>query len=437
MAHTLCRRAVFYMKSQSVKAQAALLTCVNALVRGLGFGLHVALSRILGAEALGVMELSHSAHMLSVAPVTAGLPAAVSRLTAVRGDAAALRAGRSLALRMSAALIPLWLLLSPWTARLLGDIRTLPPLLAFAPSVAVQGLTAVYSGYCYGLGDAWPPALATLTEQALRFLLSAGLLLLLPQLTLAGRAAIPAAAEALAGAAALGLMALLLSRKGKPAPAPHAPGLRGDILRLSLPLTGTRLMQTLSRPLTAALLPRLLISSGMAAGEATAAVGMLHGMVLPALFLPGIFTSALGMVGTPAIARRQGTGVRRAALQVLAASLACGLMGWAAIRLAAGFLASAVYRLPALSGLFRAAAPMALLFSLQQAAGTLLNGLGQQKKTLLPAAVGTALSILLMCRWASSPLGLYGAIYAMTVGRAVTLLWQLAAVLPALEITAG
>ncbi|MBQ9196915.1 MAG: hypothetical protein IJ157_06685, partial [Clostridia bacterium] len=131
------------MKSQSVKAQAALLTCVNALVRGLGFGLHVALSRILGAEALGVMELSHSAHMLSVAPVTAGLPAAVSRLTAVRGDAAALRAGRSLALRMSAALIPLWLLLSPWTARLLGDIRTLPPLLAFAPSVAVQGLTAV------------------------------------------------------------------------------------------------------------------------------------------------------------------------------------------------------------------------------------------------------------------------------------------------------
>ncbi|MBQ9299575.1 MAG: oligosaccharide flippase family protein, partial [Clostridia bacterium] len=168
------------MKRQSLKGQAALLTCVNALVRGLGFILHVVLSRMLGAEALGVMELSHSAHMLSITPVTAGLPAAVSRLTAVRRDSAALRAGRGLALRMSAVLIPLWVILSPVVAYLLGDERTLLPLWVFTPCIAVLGLTAVYSGYCYGWGSVWPPALGTLLEQALRFGVSAALLLLLP-----------------------------------------------------------------------------------------------------------------------------------------------------------------------------------------------------------------------------------------------------------------
>ena len=93
-----------------------MLACGNAAVRAMGFALRVALSRWLGAEALGVMELAHSAHMLSIVPVTAGLPAAVSRLTALRRDDSALRAGRGLALRMSAVLTPLWALAAPAVA---------------------------------------------------------------------------------------------------------------------------------------------------------------------------------------------------------------------------------------------------------------------------------------------------------------------------------
>ncbi|MBQ7455702.1 MAG: oligosaccharide flippase family protein, partial [Clostridia bacterium] len=77
------------MKTRSLRCQAAVLSLVGALVRALGFLLHVAMSRLLGAEALGVAELAHSAHMLAVTPVTAGLPAAVSRVTARRGDGAA------------------------------------------------------------------------------------------------------------------------------------------------------------------------------------------------------------------------------------------------------------------------------------------------------------------------------------------------------------
>lgn len=413
------------MKVRSVRGQAAVLACANALVRGLGFGLHVLLSRMLGAEALGVMELSHSAHMLSIAPVTAGLPAAVSRLTAVRKDASALRAGRRLTLRMSAALIPLWIALAPVMARLLGDARTLLPLWVFTPCIGVLGLSAVYNGYCYGCGHVWPPALGTLTEQILRFGLSALLLSLLPGIGTAGRAAVPVAATLLAEAAALGVTVLLLRREGAALSAPAAPGLQTEALRLALPLTATRLAQTLSRPLTAALLPRLLTVSGMTAAGAASAVGMLHGMVLPVLLLPGIFTAAVGMVGTPAIARRQEGALRGAAMRLFAASLACGLAGWAAVRAAAPFLAGTVYRLPELAGLFRAAAPLTLLFALQQAAGTLHAGLGQQKRTLLPTLAGTALSLYLMCRWASSPLRLYGAVYALIVGRAAGLAWEL------------
>ena len=81
------------MKRGSLKGQALVLAGSNAVVRALGFLLHVVLSRLLGPQALGVMELAHNVHMLSIVPVTAGLPLAVSRLTAQREDAAALRAG--------------------------------------------------------------------------------------------------------------------------------------------------------------------------------------------------------------------------------------------------------------------------------------------------------------------------------------------------------
>lgn len=421
------------MNTRSIRGQAAVLTCANALVRGLGFGLRVLLSRMLGAEALGVMELSHSAHMLAVTPVTAGLPAAVSRVTALRGDDAALRAGRGLVLRMSAVLIPLWLLLAPTLSGLLGDGRTLPALWVFTPCIALLGLAAVYHGYCHGRGLAVPPALSMLAEQGLRFLFSALLLALLPGLPTAGRAALPGAAELLAGAAALGLIPLLLRRERSVPAAPGVPGLRGELLRLSLPLTGTRLVQTASRSLTAALLPRLLISSGLTAGEAASGVGLLHGMVLPVLLLPGIFTGAVAAAGAPAIARRQDAALRRTALSLFAASLACGLGGWAALSLAAPLLANAVYHQPALVGLFRAAAPLTLIFALQQAAGTLLTGRGRQKKTLLPALLGAALSAALMARWAASPLRLYGAVYALIVGRAAGLIWELAAALAAIS----
>ena len=191
------------MREHKIWRQTAVLTCANAITRGAGFVLRVVLSRMLGAQAMGVMTLSHSAHMLFITPVTAGLPLAVSRITARHADARALRAGRSLVLRASAVLIPLWLLLAPLMAYALGDLRVLPSLWVFTPCLAVLGLSAVYNGFCYGLGRAWPPALSEMLEQALRFLLAAGLLLTLPQASVAWRAAMPGVATSIAEAAGL------------------------------------------------------------------------------------------------------------------------------------------------------------------------------------------------------------------------------------------
>lgn len=416
------------MKKQSVRKQAAILTCFNALTRALGFLLRVVLSRLMGAEAVGVMELSHSAHMLSITPVTAGLPLAVSRMTARDKSDLPLRAGRQLVWKISLCLLPVWLLLAPVIAYLLHDLRVLPSLLLFTPCIPILGLSAIYNGYCYGSGNVYPPALSEIVEQILRFSLSALLLTALPRLTIAGRAAVPALATALAEAAGLLLVVCLLHRRAATAAA-LIPAQR-EILRLSLPLMLSRLLTTMLRTASGALIPLRLAASGLDRTAAMEAFGMLQGMVMPLIFLPGIITGALGTVGTSAIAERSGQARRRMAISLFLSALLCGCGGAAFLHAFAGFLSGRLYALPALAPLLRAAAPLTLFFALQHAVNGVMSGLGLQKQLLLPSLFSAALSLACMYFWAADPaLRILGAVRAMVIAQAAGVLWGLGLVM--------
>ena len=54
------------MKKQSLRGQAALITGCGAAVRAMGFLMRLWISRALGAEAVGIMELASGVHTLAV-----------------------------------------------------------------------------------------------------------------------------------------------------------------------------------------------------------------------------------------------------------------------------------------------------------------------------------------------------------------------------------
>ncbi len=421
------------MKKRSMKQQAAVLTGTNVVVRALGFGMRLVISRVLGSEALGVMELASSAHMLAIAPVTAGLPSAVSRLTATgKGDAPALvlRAGKRLALRLALIIAMLFLVLSPLIARLLGDVRALPALLFSVPCVVILGLSAVYNGYCYGMGNPWPPALSELVEQILRFGITVGIVLMLPGLTTAYRAGAPAFATMIAEGAGLLLVVLLLRGiASPPRDTVREKILQKRLFRLSLPLTGMRLVSTGLRSVNGVLIPQRLIASGLNQAEAISRLGMLNGMVMPLMVLPAMLTSALSMVGTPAIAKREGSPkqARALALQLLAPAALAGALCAVALYLGAPLIAGKLYRLPELMPLVRTLCPMAFLFSLQHVMGGLLTGLGLQRKALKATVIGAVVSLACTFWWTALPgMRLYGAGYASMLGNLVVLLEDVA-----------
>lgn len=421
----------------NLRRQALILTLANGYTRGVGFVMHLLLARLMGAQALGVMEMAHSVIMLAITPVTAGIPSAVSRLTAQRSGAEAskvFRAGESLVKRMSALLAPALLVLSPLLAWLLGDMRTLPAILTSVPDVILLGLCAVYSGYFYGLEDARTPALNECVEQTVRVALAAGLLLLLPRRSVAVTAALPGLAESIAGVAVM-----LLFRKAMPvkeAGLAADASLRREIWRLSAPTTLSRLCLTGMRALNAVLLPVCLRRSGLSAEAATAQFGLLNGMAMPLMMLPGIVTSAVCMVATPAVSRqeRQPKRLRRTVRTMTLASLAIGAAAMAGLFLLADFAAGRLYDTAALAPLIRLLCPLALIMAVHQVLIGMVTGLGLQRKTLTGTIAGSALTLVLtalLCPLASWRL--FGAVAALLAGHLLRMIWCAAVLWKALD----
>ena len=295
------------MKKRSLKQQALITGASTALVRAMGFVLRLWISRLLGAEALGVMELASGVHMLALTPAAAGLPQAVSRLTAKardrQGREAVLYAGRRLALILGFALTPIYLILSPFLAKWMGDERALPALLLFAPCMLTVGVSSVYDGFFFGQGRALPPAISEGTEQVVRLMAVAALTGLIPRVTPAYRAALPAFASSLGEAAGLLAILPLAGRMATFRDDPRQKDIRKTLLRLSLPLLLNRLVHTGLRSVCNAVIPLRLMAGGLDRAEAMSRLGMLGGMVMPLMFLPCMASGALSAVGGPAVAR--------------------------------------------------------------------------------------------------------------------------------------
>lgn len=415
------------MKLAGAKRQTLFLTGTNAVVRALGLIMRMILSRFLGAELMGIAELAQSVHMAAIAPLTSGIPVAVSRLTAKAQSSQKEEpffAGLKIVRVASFVLIPLLWLFSPFLAGLMGDLRVLPSLWFTAPCILVLGYSAVYNGYCYGMEQSIFPAVSELIEQLARLILSVALLHALHLLASPWLAAIPVISTLFAETIGLAYVFFSVKPPHNNTPA-SSDRMVHQVIRLAAPATISRFFQTLLRSATAVLIPLQLQRSGLSVSESTARLGMLNGMVMPLMMLPCVFTSALSMVALPKLVKaeekpgemRRLLGLCFAVLIPIASICAGGLY------LLAPFLSNRLYRLAELTSLFRFCAPMTVLFALSHMTGSVLSALGQQKRSMYASCLVSVATLFFTCLWARNPaLRLYGVVFAQYAGQLLSIL---------------
>lgn len=380
-------------------------------VRIIGLLYRMALSRLIGAEGIGLFQMVLPLYALLAVTAGLGLSGAVTKMVADRcatGDALGQRRVKLISLRLvlcSAAVITalLWLTPALWL-KFVPDRRIIAILKMMPAAIVFAALSSIIRSYSQGRGQMAPTALSQVAEQLVR--VAAGLAaayFLFPLglgKTLAGLFGGIIAGEI----ACLGALCVLRDRGDKQplpiAPRRADPPLLKEIFSLALPILLIRLSTSITQTVESMMIPLRLQAAGFTVDGATALFGQLAGMVLPLLFLPTVLIIPLNTTLVPAIAAaatlRQHSRLERLVNLSLWATLALGSFSAALLYLTATPLTAAIYGSSAPADLLSSLAPIAPFAYLQFTTAAILHGMGRPAVAVATDLGGTAISLALI-----------------------------------------
>jgi len=430
------RRGKTRVTRQTFIQGAMILLAAGIVNRLLGFIPRIVLPRIIGAEGVGLYQLGYPFLTVLVTLVTGGIPLAVAKRVAearASGDPDAersiFRTAMALAVGLASLLAVLSGLSAPWvTTRVLTDPRVYTTFMWMLPVLPITAASAVLRGYFQGRHNMLPTAVSTVAETIVRIAL-----VLLLAAALLERGLEWAAAGAMMGVLAgegFGLAVLLVHyariRRAEQPPAARMAAGGGPFpaLRLLLgpavPVTGSRLVGSLSYLLESIFTARSLAAAGVATGVATAQYGALQGMIMPVALLPTALTYSLAVSLVPSLSEAAAGSDRALIHKRLHQSTRIALVAGAPFAVAMYLFAEPICRLlydhAEIAPMLRMLAPAALFIYLQAPLQAALQSLDRPGVALMNSFVGAAVKLTLIALLASRPeLGIYGALIAIMV----------------------
>ncbi len=299
-----------------------ILTASSIVVKIIGSLNWIILSRILGGEGIGLYQMSFPIYILALAISSAGIPVAISIVTAEKlahnDYQAAHRAFRtSLGFLFCTGLFFALSLVfgAEFLVRsgLLRDVRAYYSIIALAPAVFFVTFLSSFRGYLQGWQTMTPTAISEIVEQSLRVVV---MILLAGMFLPYGLEYAAAGASLGATFGAIGALIVLsvfykkmrkqiqdkISTQNSSAPLESNMVIIKRLLKLSLPVSMSSLMLPVVSNLDLIIVPVRLETAGFTIHNATELFGYLTGMATPLVNLATILTASLSISIVPAVA---------------------------------------------------------------------------------------------------------------------------------------
>ncbi|MNO56766.1 Stage V sporulation protein B [compost metagenome] len=433
------------MNKQTFIQGTMILLVAGIVNRILGFIPRILLPRVIGAEGVGLYQLGYPFFLVLVTIISGGIPLAIAKLVAEaesegrpERSATILRTSLIFSIAAGCLFMLLCLLGAPWFSKyILTDPRVYETFIAMSPMILIVAVSAVYRGYFQGKQDMIPSATSSILETVARIICVLWFsFLLLP------KGIEYAAAGAMLGVVAgeiAGLLVLLWqyqrlrskekkekkNREGQSQEENEAltkmffPSLR-RILRVAIPVTGGKLVGSMSYLLESITTAQSLAIAGIATAVATAQYGALQGMIIPLLLLPGALTSSLAVSLVPSLAEAQAKGDMRTIHLRLHQSLRLALVTGAPFAVIMYVLAEPlclfIYKNSEIAGMLQTMAPFAIFLYAQAPLQATLQALDKPGRALVNTLIGAVVKITLIFYLASNPsFGINGAVIAIIV----------------------
>lgn len=426
------------MKVRGLRYRVLLLACSNFVLQLMGFVYRMALTRLAGAEALGLNSLVMQVYGIVVSVCISGLSVAATALAAPLGSRAAVRRLTRKCLAVYCVLwcmaaLPIFLLRRSVAANALSCPEAHPALALMLACIFMTGLENVLKAVHMGRGLVSRCAFSELTEQAVRFALVILILKKLPHAENARTVFLIMLGMTCSEFVSVGILSASFlrsfagrSRECEPLQKPD--GSEPDIAAISaiaLPAMATAVSANLISSASALLLPSRLVLYGLSPSTALAEIGVLNSVFLPVMFLPVSGAAALASVLMPRVASAGATPeTGRLVRRALALTALCGALASALLIPAAPLISERLFGVHADGTAFLLIAAWAPAIYLQMVASAVLNGAKRQGKVLVFAVTGEITRLLLMLLLTPAA-GMYGCIVASALGELVRLAMSL------------
>ncbi|MDO4568390.1 MAG: MATE family efflux transporter [Clostridia bacterium] len=422
-------------KRDSLVYRSLILASSNVLLQLMAFAFRVVLSRLAGAEGMGVNALAMQAYSVLYALCISGMNVAVTTLSAryyaksgVAGVRKLVRLATCVFLALLAAFtVPLLSFRDSVAQHLLGDLRTSAALWLIPICIMLTGFENVLKSSYYGMGGVKKAAVSELIEQCIRYCLVIMLLYFANTPDNGEKAFLMVLGMTLSEVFSVTFLGVSFRRKCN-SELSHisrdAVSLR-KYADIALPSTLTALSATVLSSASTVVFPLRLVVAGFSESDAIAALGIISGMLEPMLALPMAFVAAMSTVLLPSIsgcsAAGDMRGVRRKTKKALLVSGALAVA-----------VAAIVAFAPQLSRLLFAQDAPLLLAALLGAktvvnffllvTTSVLNGIYEHKKVLAYSVISEALQLALIWYLTAVPqLNVFGYVAALIVGDALRL----------------
>ena len=428
-------------KGESLMKGTVILTVAGIVVKVIGSLNWIFVSRVLGGEGIGLYQMAFPIYFFALSVSTAGVPVAISIITAERVAIKDIFGARRV-FKISMALMVitgiLFSLLTYFGAgwlidyHFIRDARAYYSVVALAPAIFFVTLLASSRGYLQGWQRMTPTAVSQIVEQIFRVItmvLFANLFLPWGLEFAAAGASLGAFAGAVTGLIVLVYFHWKLDRdfqrdygpeELKPRPDEYRTSCWQIILRmfkLALPVSAASIMLPVVSNLDLAIVPQRLEVAGYTVNQATELFGYLTGMAVPLVNLSTIITASLAMSIIPALSEARALKDMSRVYDQTAASIRISnfvcFPAFIVVLVLATPISTLIYNAPGAGPAVWACSFSIVLLGLHQVSTGVLQGLGHPTIPMVNMILAAVAKVVLNWTLTAIPsLGIIGASFA-------------------------
>lgn len=330
-----------------------ILTVTGLLSRFIGFFYRIFLSKVFGAEGMGIYQLISPVLALSFSLTVSGMQTAISKYVAsettthdYKTSFRTLWIGFLLSMSLSFGCMFFIYGFSDWIAVMfLMEKRTAPLLRIIALSIPMATVHSCINGYFYGIKKTAIPALSQLAEQVIRV----GSVYLIYYIC-SQRGMEPTISFAVVGlvigesASMLVSVLAILYRAFHvfdPQKTSSVSSFRGytlagnyqqitrNLLGLAVPLSSNRIIINILQSIESIFIPNKLMAYGLNHADALGVYGVLTGMSLPLILFPSAITNSISVLLLPIVSEADANGNHHTVTKTIFTSIKyCLLLGF-------------------------------------------------------------------------------------------------------------